>query len=54
MFYQISFFIIIITLINFFLISRQKNNLFRKVGFYMNLGALLCLIAAIIFKAFNE
>ena len=53
-FYKISIGIIIVTLVNFFLISRMKNSWFKKIGMGLNLCALLLLVAAIIFKAFNR
>lgn len=53
-FYKISIAIIVVTLINLYLASRIKNSWFKKIGMGLNFLALLLLIAAIIFKAFNH
>lgn len=53
-FYSISIAIIVVTLINLYLASKIKNSWYRKIGMGLNFTALILLVAAIIFKAFNR
>lgn len=53
-FYGISIAILAVTLVNFFLVSRMKNSWYRKIAVGLNFIALIVLVAAIVFKAFNH
>lgn len=53
-FYSISIAIILVTLINLYLASKMTNSWFKRIGVGLNFLALIVLIAAIIFKAFNR